>query len=198
MKPSRIYSLPRLLSLFLLCAFAFSLSACNAPAEDAGQTTAATTVATPLYQIPDGYVYPECTAQHYIDSGVNLPADFVRPDLIWNVSAFRDIGSVYKSGEVIIECSFVNNPDTKYAVQFYFTPDFDQATALYAYLADQGWEDTRLGSEESPIFAATKAQIEAIDFEALQAAIGITEDAGVTIYVARHEMAGTIEYFPIE
>lgn len=197
MKRTRILFFRRLLCFLLLSLLLLSLFACS-EAEQAVSSQAVSSKATPLYLIPDGYSYPTGTAQHYIDSGVNLPADFVRPDLIWEISAFHDIGSVYKRGEVIIEVRFIDDPDAKYAVQLCFPPDFDKATALYAYLTEQGWEDTKLGSEEEPIFAATKAQIEAIDFEALQAAIGITEEAGVTISLARHEMAGTIQHFPIK
>ncbi|MBQ7355463.1 MAG: hypothetical protein IJW62_08100 [Clostridia bacterium] len=197
MKRTRILFFRRLLCFLLLSLLLLSLFACS-EAEQAVYSQAVSSKATPLYLIPDGYSYPDGTAQHYIDIGVNLPADFVRPDLIWEISAVYDIGSVYKSGEVIIEVRFTDDPDAEYAVQFCFTPNFDKATALYAYLAEQGWEDTKLGSEEEPIFAATKAQIEAIDLDALQAAIGITEEAGITISHARHEMAGTIEHFPIE
>lgn len=141
--------------------------------------------------------YPSATAQYYIDNGFNLPADFTRPDLIWDVAPYHDSGYAFKSGEVESTIIFVDDPSAKYAVQVRATADFDQWTALTDYLISEGWEHTDLGTDTAPIFAATKAQIAAIDFETLQQTVdGITKDTGISLFLARHEKSGTIERFP--
>lgn len=118
-------------------------------------------------EIPDGYVYPEGTAQYYIDNGLWLKEDFYRPDIIWGGSTLVTM-DIPRPGTV--RYSINNNPlsypDTKYAFTVGLYQDMTPETeiALATYLSGLGFElmDTR-NSLNRLIFAGTGRAIKALD-----------------------------------
>ncbi|MBQ8287526.1 MAG: hypothetical protein IJX76_02000 [Clostridia bacterium] len=197
------------LSLILSAILLFSLFACaevNPNAERQAEATTATT--TPAVtddpnaliahlihpcEIPDGYVYPEGTAQFYIDNGLWLKEDFYRPDIIWTTSVLVTM-DVPHTGTVrySLDNDPLSYPDTKraFTISLYQNTTAEMEEALATYLVGLGFElmDTR-NSVGRLIFAGTGRAIEALDCTALQNAIGCPTEYGIDIrfeYQERH------------
>lgn len=197
------------LSLILTVLLLFSLSACAASNPNAGRrqaesadTTSSTTVNDDINalidqlrlpcEIPDGYVYPDGTAQFYIDNELWLKEDFYRPDIIWRTTPLATM-DIPRAGT--IRCNYgtpLSYPDTKYAftVALYQKTTDEMIEALATYLTGLGFEllDTR-NSVNALIFAGTGRDIEALDCTALQNAIGCPTEYGIDIifeYQERH------------
>ena len=199
-----------ILSLILSATLLLSLCACadaNPAAGRRGEADTTTAETTPAVtddpnaliahlihpcEIPDGYVYPEGTAQFYIDQGLWLKEDFYRPDIIWTASTLVTMdlprpGTVrYNYGDPL------SYPDTKYAftVWLYQNTTTEMEEALATYLTGLGFEllDTR-NSVDQLVFAGTGRSIEALDCTALQNAIGCPTEYGIDIrfeYQERH------------
>lgn len=144
-------------------------------------------------EIPDGYVYPDGTAQYYIDNGLWLKEDFYRPDIIWTTTTLVT-ADIPRPGTV--RYSLDNSPlrysDTKYAftVALYQKITSETEIALATYLSGLGFEllDTRNAANQL-VFAGTGRAIEALDCTALQNAIGCPTEYGIDLifqYQERH------------
>ena len=203
----------KIILLLLMTALLLSLVSCADIGAKTSTEAARSSVTTPAVtddpnaliahlihpcEIPEGYVYPEGTAQYYIDNGFNLPSDFTRPDLIWDIASYQDPGYAFKAGEIESAITFIDDPSAKYAVQIRTSKEFDQWASLVDYLVGIGWENTNLGTDNAPILAATQSQVEALNFEVLQQKIdNIPSSMGISLVLARHEKAGTLEHFPV-
>ncbi len=133
---------------------------------------------------------------YYEKNNIVLPEDFYRPDLIWwdvpgnRIEVFT--GDTQPSeGEVLIR--FVPpqgaTETDRYAVWFWYYDYTDEGLktineeGMIEYLTGLGWEEVgKDGGYSYPVFAATYAQMEALDCQALQNAMGISTDVGLDIY----------------
>lgn len=120
---------------------------------------------------------PEDAAEYYTLEDIKLPDDFRRPDLIWDVRGIPEATVMPASGEVLKRFSYYDNAgeDARYVVTVtcYLISDDNSEGNSYEpgeYLLEQGWELVRdAGESTTALYAATRAQIDALDPTAIQA-----------------------------
>lgn len=198
----------KIILLLLMTALLLSLVSCADIEAKTSTEAASSSVTTPAVtddpnaliahlihpcEIPEGYVYPEGTAQYYIDNGLWLKEDFYRPDIIWTTTTLVT-ADMPRPGTV--RYSLDNSPlrysDTKYAftVALYQKITSETEIALATYLSGLGFEllDTRNAANQL-VFAGTGRLIEALNCTDLQKAVGCSTEYGIDIkfeYQERH------------
>lgn len=174
----------------LLLLLLASLTLCNCACDSFSQPSVTTVITNSFGQTiypclaPKGYTYPKNANPVYKEFGIWLAEDFYRPDIIWvdgGLEPFYIDQNMTKPGTISHGYGYWNyiGTDTdRFAVIFRELEDYD-LNKLVAYLTDLGWESL---SNQEPLFAATRDQINSLDCIALETHIGQKNSTGFALF----------------
>ncbi len=144
----------------------------------------------------------------YEKNNIVLPENFYRPDLIWGgvFLTYPHIDYIPSSGELLLRDPYPTGMTAADRCAFCFV-HYDYTDdgvmkeineeGMIEYLTGLGWEEVgKDGGYSYPIFAATQAQLEALDCKALQNAMGISTDIGLDVQLADFRNKSAPTYYP--